>query len=565
MPANSCTRCGAAIPSNSPAGACPVCLLEFGIGTGPPTSASGTGSLNLPPIERLQRAFPQYEILHLIGHGGMGAVYQAIQRPLDRPVAIKILAPRWAEQPTFAERFLREARTMARLSHPNIVGIFDFGQVDSLYYLVMEYIEGVNLRDAMTVQKMKPSEAFSVIGQICDALQFAHDQGIVHRDVKPENILLTRKGTVKIADFGLAKLIATDHFDVSLTGTHQVLGTVNYMAPEQFEHPETVDHRADLYALGVVFYELLTGELPMGRFAPPSQKAGVSSQLDEVVMRTLEKEPARRFQQASEVKTAVYAATRDPDREDPAPPIRQPLLAPPVPFRINKVYGGFARAYGMIRATESAVELEFEIRDFTDAVKISNKQVSIPYQDLSTAVFRYRALLPCKLRLQADRLKGVADVPTGRGGLFTLTFHQRDAVAASRLATIIQQMITKCRSEYVNVPVPPVKPVSPSRPMDEWFTSVFGDHPRERVRRFLIRWLVILVWVLLVLSAVGGVFTLLSYRSSVMRPPKITRPADRESAGDPAEKTGHPVPASHPSPGQVPEPMGTRSDSSGDG
>src|SRR5438034_4031217 len=155
---------------------------------------------------------------------------------------------------------------------------------------------------------MSPQAALAIVPRICEALQFAHEEGVVHRDIKPENVLLDGKGRVKIADFGLAKLIDPDRSN--LTGTHQAIGPPHYRAPEQWERPLEVDHRADIYSLGVVFYELLTGELPLGRFAPPSQKVQVDVRLDEVVLRTLEKEPARRYQQASDVKTDVERISR---------------------------------------------------------------------------------------------------------------------------------------------------------------------------------------------------------------------------------------------------------------
>jgi hypothetical protein len=157
--------------------------------------------------------------------------------------------------------------------------------------------------------KLTPAEALAIVPKVCEALQFAHDEGIVHRDVKPENILIDKKGRVKIADFGLAKLLSEgaggSSEDYLLTLPHEVMGTPRYMAPEQVERPGAVDHRSDIYSLGVVFYEMLTGELPMGRFAPPSQKVQLDVRLDEVVLRALEKEPGRRYQNASEVKTQV--------------------------------------------------------------------------------------------------------------------------------------------------------------------------------------------------------------------------------------------------------------------
>lgn len=250
----------------------------------------------------------------------MGAVYKARQPALDRLVAVKILPPSVAADPAFAERFTREARALARLSHPNIVGVYDFGQTRNLYYFVMEYVEGANLRSAIQTGKLTAPEALAIVPQVCEALQFAHDEGVVHRDIKPENILIDKRGRVKIADFGLAKIVGegnspgesespAKHEDM-LTGTHQIMGTMHYMAPEQIEKPQSVDHRADIYSLGVVFYEMLTGELPLGRFAPPSQKVQMDVRLDEVVLRSLEKEPGRRYQHASDVKSEVESIGR---------------------------------------------------------------------------------------------------------------------------------------------------------------------------------------------------------------------------------------------------------------
>ena len=277
-----------------------------------------------PTPAELADKFPHFELVELLGQGGMGAVYKAKQKGLDRFVALKILPPDAGRDASFAERFLREARALAKLSHPNIVGVHDVGQTaDGLCYFVMEFIDGVNLRQAMGAGSMTPKEALAIVPQICDALQFAHDEGIVHRDIKPENVLLDKKGRVKIADFGLAKLLGSSDLDASLTGTHQVMGTLRYMAPEQMEGSKTIDHRADIYSLGVVFYELLTGELPMGRFAPPSKKVQIDVRLDEVVLRALEKEPEQRWQHANEVKTEIqeieHSATTKREAATPSP------------------------------------------------------------------------------------------------------------------------------------------------------------------------------------------------------------------------------------------------------
>ena len=324
-----CKECGAPLAPDAPEGLCPKCLLKVAMGTqartqseqGPSAATTGPGAL--PDPARLAEYFPQLAILELLGQGGMGAVYKARQPGLDRLVALKILPSQAGSDPGFAERFNREARALARLSHPNIVAVYDFGQTHGLHYFIMEYVDGPNLREIERANKLSAREALQIIPQICEALQFAHDEGVVHRDVKPENVLLDKKGRVKIADFGLAKILGREPKDLRLTGARDVVGTPHYMAPEQVEHPQEVDHRADIYSLGVVFYEMLTGELPLGKFALPSQKVQVDVRLDEVVLHTLEKEPSRRYQHASQVKTDVEAIAKSEVRRP-----RQPGKAP---------------------------------------------------------------------------------------------------------------------------------------------------------------------------------------------------------------------------------------------
>jgi tRNA A-37 threonylcarbamoyl transferase component Bud32 len=314
-----CPVCGSERTPGAPHGLCPQCLIRVGIEASSPAQSPNSASTAayVPPLappnsQELIAAFPQLEVLDLLGKGGMGAVYKARQPHLDRLVALKVLPPDSARDPAFAERFAREARALARLNHPNIVGVHDFGQSGGVYYLLMEYVDGVNLRQAMKTGRLTPQEALRIVPQLCDALQFAHDEGVVHRDIKPENILLDRRGRVKIADFGLAKLLGPCASDTGLTGTQQVMGTLHYMAPEQVAGARDVDHRADIYSLGVTFYEMLTGELPLGRFPPPSKTAGTDARLDPVVLRTLEREPAARYQHANDVKTEVESIVREP-------------------------------------------------------------------------------------------------------------------------------------------------------------------------------------------------------------------------------------------------------------
>ena len=299
-----CPRCGQPIPGGAPAGLCPACLLAQGTATDLRDPAP-TAGFQPPPIAELATLFPQLEILRLLGAGGMGAVYQARQPALDRFVALKILPAGRPGGTAFAERFNREARALARLSHPNIVAVHEFGQAGALHYFLMEFVDGTNLRQLERAGRLSPREALQIIPQICDALQYAHDEGVVHRDIKPENVLVDRKGRVKIADFGLAKIMSTDPAAARLTVEGQVMGTPHYMAPEQLERPLAVDHRADIYSLGVVFYEMLTGDLPLGKFPPPSRKVEVDVRLDEVVLRALENDPERRYQRASEVREGI--------------------------------------------------------------------------------------------------------------------------------------------------------------------------------------------------------------------------------------------------------------------
>jgi predicted Ser/Thr protein kinase len=240
----------------------------------------------------------------------MGVVFKAHHTRLDRLVALKVLPAEAGRDPAFAERFSREARALAKLNHPHIIGIYDFGQAAEQSYFVMEYVDGSNLRQRLKAGRIDPQEALRIAAEVCDALQYAHEAGIVHRDIKPENVLLDKRGRVKIADFGIAKILTGKQTDYTLTGPMQVVGTWHYMAPEQLENPLGLDHRADIYSLGVLLYEMLTGQRPVGRFPMPSQVAGVDERVDALVLRALEQEPARRFQQAAEMQTALQDSAK---------------------------------------------------------------------------------------------------------------------------------------------------------------------------------------------------------------------------------------------------------------
>jgi len=365
-----CPQCGTPLPRGALAGLCPACLLQMGAATDTVTEPKQP-PFTPPSVAELAPLFPQLEILELIGKGGMGAVYKARQKQLDRIVALKILPPGIGNDAAFAERFAREAKALAKLNHPGIVTLYEFGVAANaggarvwaqtqpqpvattespgrigsaaagashtaapLYFFLMEFVDGVNLRQLLHAGRVSAREALAIVPQICDALQFAHDQGIVHRDIKPENILLDRRGRVKVADFGLAKILegragsplpAEDGLPTddgahgvtrptsALTDAGKVMGTPQYMSPEQRDNPGEVDHRADIYALGVVFYQMLTGELPGKKIEAPSRKVSIDVRLDEVVLRALEKKPELRYQQASVLKTQVETIAESPD------------------------------------------------------------------------------------------------------------------------------------------------------------------------------------------------------------------------------------------------------------
>jgi tRNA A-37 threonylcarbamoyl transferase component Bud32 len=290
-----CPECGKPLPGGSAHDICPACLMKQVMASRTLDTAAGSEPVTPPPTpEEIAGSFPQFEVVECLGRGGMGVVYKARQKSLDRWVAIKVLAPERVHEERFAEHFEREAKTLARMSHPNIVTVFDHGQTDGLFYFVMEFVDGVNLRDLLREGKMESEQALAIVPPICEALEYAHEKGVVHRDIKPENILLDREGRVKIADFGIASLVGA---------SGEKSGTPPYMAPEQ--ETGIVDRRSDIYALGAVLYEMLTGERPGKELVAPSKKVAIDVRLDEVVLRALEQKPEMRYQTANVLKTRV--------------------------------------------------------------------------------------------------------------------------------------------------------------------------------------------------------------------------------------------------------------------
>jgi serine/threonine-protein kinase len=255
------------------------------------------------------------QILEKVAHGGMGVVYRAKQLNLGRTVAVKILSEELASDATFVRRFIQEARSAAQLSHGNIVHINDVGEYQGIFYFVMEYVDGKNLRDILKVhEKLDIARSLEITIQVCHALRHAHNRGIIHRDIKPENIMITREGVVKLADLGLAKRMAAEN-TAGITHAGSILGTPFYMAPEQAKDFSAVDSRSDIYSLGVTLYKMITGKVPFdgrspievmikaidGKKVPIRELRDVPQELEEIVDRMMHKQPEKRYQQVDEV------------------------------------------------------------------------------------------------------------------------------------------------------------------------------------------------------------------------------------------------------------------------
>lgn len=272
-------------------------IVDRGLSTKPSKSLEG-----VPAV-----VGKDFKILEKIGEGGMGAVYKARQMSNDRLVAVKILPLHLTTNDTYVKRFHREADTMATLSHPNIVQVIAKGWQRGHYFFVMELIEGQDLEVLMASGKLTPENKYKIIRQICKGLHYAHKKGIIHRDIKPANILVSSKGEVKISDFGLARAMVESGLGrADITRTHIVLGTPRYMAPEQQRSSKSVDHRADIFSLGVLIYEMFTGKDPIGRFPLPSEvNPGVDIYIDRIVDKALQNEPEDRFSSVRKISKVI--------------------------------------------------------------------------------------------------------------------------------------------------------------------------------------------------------------------------------------------------------------------
>ncbi|MBW1971750.1 MAG: protein kinase, partial [Deltaproteobacteria bacterium] len=318
-----CRNCGKDIPDD--AKFCIYCGTPTTVSTPstPPSSKDEYES----PIGPTRKETPQelvtystgdfilkrFEIIKKIGEGGMGVVYKVYDHELSEEVAMKIMLPYLMQSKKAIARFRQEIKISRKLVHPNIVRTFELGQVEENRYFTMEFVEGENLR-AIIQRRIKEGEVFSfseaypIIAQICDALSFAHKY-TVHRDIKPENILIDQKGQVKISDFGIAKSLITP----GLTSTHLKIGTPYYMSPEQAVESKSVDKRADIYSVGVILYEMLTGSIPIGRFKLPTKvNPSLPSEIDKILEKCLAHEPDDRYDDIALLKQDLKKISEKP-------------------------------------------------------------------------------------------------------------------------------------------------------------------------------------------------------------------------------------------------------------
>ena len=344
-----CPRCGLSIPEGA-FSACPRCLL-FGT----------------DEAEPLPEHPPGLVLREEIGRGGMGRVFRAHHEKLARDVAVKFLPLEIAQDPAFEARFLREAQMLARLSHPHLVTVHDFGTVAGSSYIVMELVAGGTLRDKLP---LAPEAALRALRELCAALAYAHARGIVHRDIKPENVLFDDEGSARLADFGIARLIAGAE-QPALTAPLVVLGTPTYMAPE-VRAGAHADRAADVFALGVLLYETLTGRLPDAAATPPAElRAPLAAALERIARRARALDPAERYATAAELAVAL----EDPERLPGVPRAGVPQVG------LNPEERSWARAVALTLAGATAVSLYAVLLSVTPRALDANENIPFAIYD----------------------------------------------------------------------------------------------------------------------------------------------------------------------------------------
>lgn len=304
-----CVQCGAPLPRiriQAPAPSAPQA---------PPPGANPGGQLS-----QGQTLAGRYTILGIIGRGGMGCIYRVRDNTLNEDVALKTLLPQFVRDKMVVERFFNEAKIARKLAHPNIVRVHDIGAADGMVYISMELVRGQSLRNQMERlapgQRLPAGEILRIAEDLCVALEYAH-QYTIHRDIKPENIMVDEQGRVKLMDFGISKLMA----NTRMTGASVVMGTPFYMSPEQLRNSRDVDARADVFSVGVVLYETLTGSVPTGVPKPPSLVVPtLPKRVDDIVGKCVEPDPAKRYQNAGELRAALRSLRQEMEQGPAAAP-----------------------------------------------------------------------------------------------------------------------------------------------------------------------------------------------------------------------------------------------------
>jgi serine/threonine protein kinase len=437
----SCSQCASVLRED---GACPVCMLKLALDyRGSNAALEADDSLT-----ELNAKFPHLQILRIVGRGGMGTIYQARQVSLDRDVALKVIDRAICSDASFLDRFEREAKALAKLSHPNIVAVYDYGRTeDGLAYFVMEYVHGLNLREAMQSMTIDVPSAIGILCALSDALQEAHSKGIIHRDIKPENVLLSEDGQVKLADFGIAKIVGQVD-ERRITATQQVLGTAHYLAPEQLESPNEVDHRIDIYALGVIMYELLTRRLPVGNFEPPSHlNPEVDPALDPVLMQALNRRPTARYASAEAFKAAI---TRGESTS-----LQPPLFTRPVSQgeaeRLSEIYlpfqsesmGGFAKVQGTVHVHPDGICLQYFSEDaFFGGIRSQIETVDVAWDQLVQVKYQ-PGWMSGTMQLTAKSVHTFAGFPNSNLGSVALRIKSQDRSEAEAAMELIRKRCSR--------------------------------------------------------------------------------------------------------------------------
>ena len=324
-----------------------------------------------PEIDQLAPLFPAYHIECLIATGGMGAVYRAVQKSLDRTVAIKILPREFSQDPVFCASFEAEAKSMARLNHPNLIGVYDFGEVNGMLFIIMEFVPGQSLFHLAHGHAVEPNEVIRLITGICQGLAHAHENGIIHRDIKPSNVLLDQNNEPKIGDFGLAHPVGTGHQEGA-----QIYGTPGYTAPEVVNAPQTVNHRADIFSIGVLLHELLTGKLPADDPRPASQIAHCDPRFDAIIQRATAEAPEMRYPNAHQIIADISQIQRQVAIAPAHAARPTPRLAPVAP--VKKKSSGISMVSGLAMLILAAALGYLAYQRHTGEALVSQRTVVTP-------------------------------------------------------------------------------------------------------------------------------------------------------------------------------------------